>query len=132
MLRAGYSAGDGLDLRPGRSAWPMWQLYAEGARIVDLHETLAYADLRAGRTFAAWQDHGLLAAPFVGLTYEHDNKLMRQNALSGGPGFMLRQWLRETRYKAPQSYVDLVIQYRFRLAGDNRAEGVFATLSFTY
>jgi hypothetical protein len=132
MLRAAYSAGEGQDLRPGKTAWPMWQLYSEAARIVDLHETLAYADFKVGRTFSPPRAAGLLVSPFLGATYAYDNKLMRENTFSGGPGVMLRQWFRQTRYKAPQSYVDVILQYRFRLAGDDRSEGVFATLAYNF
>jgi hypothetical protein len=33
---------------------------------------------------------------------------------------------------APQSYVDLSLQYRLRLGGDKRASGFFLTFSASY
>lgn len=37
-------------------------------------------------------------------------------SLEAGPGLHFRQWYREDKYNAPQSYTDLVIQYRFGLS----------------
>ncbi|MEO6292638.1 MAG: hypothetical protein ABIO88_08455, partial [Burkholderiaceae bacterium] len=47
-------------------------------------------------------------------------------------GVSLRYWFNEDRYNAPRSYMDLSLQYRGRISGDDRAKGVFvrATLNF--
>ncbi|MNN34399.1 hypothetical protein D3C81_1482050 [compost metagenome] len=49
-----------------------------------------------------------------------------------GPGVNMRYWFREDHYKAPQSYVDFSLQYRFKLSGDDRAEGVVLRTTFSY
>ena len=45
-------------------------------------------------------------------------------ALSVGPGLMWRIWYNEDDYHAPRSYLDVVLQYRFRLSDADRAEGL--------
>ena len=132
MLRAAWSETEGLLPVTDRRSWPMWMAYVEAARLTDHRETLGYGDVRYGRAFRISSDSRLLAAPFVGAVYAYDNKLARHDALGAGPGLMFRSWFRETQYKAPQSYLDLTLQDRARVAGDRRGEGFFATLSVTY
>jgi len=54
------------------------------------------------------------------------------DAYSAGVGGSIRYWFGETKYVAPPSYWELRLQYRFRLAGDKRAEGIFAQTSINY
>lgn len=54
------------------------------------------------------------------------------DAYSAGVGGSIRYWFGETKYIAPPSYWELTLQYRFRLAGDKRAEGIFAQTSINY
>lgn len=132
MLRAAWSANAGLLPVLGRRNWPMWMAYVEGARLTEHRESLGFADLRYGRTFSLSSDGGWLAAPFVGAVWAYDNKIARRSALGAGPGVMVRSWFRETPDKAPQSYVDFAVQYRARISGDRRGEGVFGSISVSY
>lgn len=132
MLRAAWSANVGLLPQPGRRDWPMWMAYVEGARLTEHREDLGFADLRYGRTFSLTRDGNWLAAPFVGAVWAYDNKIARRSALGAGPGLMVRSWFRETPDKAPQSYIDYTLQYRARVSGDRRAEGLFGTISLSY
>ncbi|OYX14494.1 MAG: hypothetical protein B7Z15_03745 [Rhizobiales bacterium 32-66-8] len=70
--------------------------------------------------------------PFLAIGGAYDSTLATPGALGAGPGANLRFWFREDRYTAPQSYVDLTLQYRWRLAGDERAEGIFASAFLSY
>ena len=56
----------------------------------------------------------------------------RNSPRSAGAGGSLRYWFGETKYLAPPSYWELTLQYRFRIAGDKRAEGIFAQTSINY
>lgn len=53
---------------------------------------------------------------------------------SAGLGVSFRQWFRETHYRAPQSYVDWSVQYRFNLGNgqSQRAKGLFMALTLSY
>ncbi|MDP1998694.1 MAG: hypothetical protein Q8K22_03765 [Rhodoferax sp.] len=49
-----------------------------------------------------------------------------------GPGLNFRYWFNDDFYTAPRSFVDLSLQYRFKLQGDERAQGFFMTTSISY
>jgi tetratricopeptide (TPR) repeat protein len=132
MVRAAYSATSGLDLQPAETSWQLWQVYGDAAHLVDADETFGLIEGRIGRSFRANPQSRLILAPFAGMHGAYDTGLEREGALGAGVGLWARQWFRETKFVAPQSYVDLTVQYRFRLAGDRRAEGLFASFSVSY
>ena len=133
LLRAAYSAGDGTDLRVDVPEWWMWQVYAEADHYVENHQTIATAEARIGRSYRLdGISNRLVLTPFVAAGVSYDNKLATPEAVGVGPGVNLRYWFREDKYTAPMSYVDINVQYRFRLAGDDRAEGVFAGITVAY
>ena len=131
MVRAAWSSTSGLDLNPGLAATRMHQIYVDVAHLTGAGATFAVVDGRIGRSYQTGGGN-LILAPFVGATLSYDSGLKREAALSAGPGVWLRLWTREDRYRAPQSYIDIALQYRVRLAGDRRAEGLFGNLSFAY
>lgn len=133
LLRAAYSTGDGTDLQVDVPEWWMWQAYAEVGHYVENHQTIATAEARLGRSYRLdGISNRLVLTPFVAAGVSYDNKLATPEALGVGPGVNLRYWFRENKYTAPMSYVDINVQYRFRLAGDDRAEGVFAGITVAY
>lgn len=131
MVRAAWSSTAGLDLHADRSTTRMHQLYVDVAHLTGAKATFAVADARIGRSY---QPGGgaLILAPFVGATLSYDSGLAREVAFSAGPGVWARLWTRQDRYRAPQSYIDLALQYRVRIAGDRRAEGIFGIFSLAY
>jgi len=133
QLRAGYSLGDGGDLRRDRDNWRYWQFYAEASQFLETTQTLASAEARFGHSFRMDAVHpNLVITPFVAAGAAYDSTLARRSAFGAGPGINVRYWFREDRYVAPMSFVDLSVQYRFRLAGDRRAEGWFGFVSLAY
>lgn len=133
MVRAAYSAGQGLDLGPQVRSRPMWNLYGDVARIVDNRQTLGVVDARLGwARRVGTGDDGLVVAPFVGVNFAYDSGFARESATGAGPGVTVRRWFRSTTYAAPRSYVEATVQARARVAGDRRAEGVFASLAIAY
>lgn len=133
LLRAAYSTGDGTDLRVDVPEWWMWQAYAEAGHYVENRQTIATAEARVGRSYRLdGISNRLVLTPFVAVGISYDNKLATPEAFGVGPGLNLRYWFREDKYTAPMSYVDINVQYRFRLAGDDRAEGVFAGITVAY
>lgn len=130
MARLGWSADEGADLRVDRTAWPMWRVYVDIARIIEDEQTIALIELRAGRTFRVRGRATL--SPYAVVRADYDDSLAGSEALGAGLGLTWRAWVRETRYSAPSSYVEASLEYRARLSGDQRAEGVFVTLGFTY
>ncbi|HEY8615975.1 NfrA family protein [Phenylobacterium sp.] len=134
MIRAAWSAGDGLDLRFDRSNWPMWNAYVDVAHITGDGQTLAAADLRAGRSFRLSDDPdgGLVLSPFAGVAASYDDSLSKALAAGWGPGVAARWWFGGQTHQAPRSYLEMALQYRLRITGDARASGLFATFNVAY
>lgn len=133
LLRAAYSTGDGTDLRVDVPAWWTWQIYAEIGRYIESRQTIAAAEARFGRSYRLdGISDRLVLTPFVAAGFSYDNKLATPGAFGIGPGINLRYWFREDKYTAPMSYVDFNVQYRFRVAGDKRAQGIFAGITVAY
>jgi hypothetical protein len=132
MLRAGYSATDGLDLRQDRASWPLRHVYIDVAQLLDAGETFASLEGRVGQSFKLGGQGRTIVAPFIGLSVAYDSGQANPTAVGIGPGVWLRPWFRGDDQTAAQSYIDLVLQYRARVGGDRRAEGFLATLSVSY
>ncbi|MEW6255743.1 MAG: tetratricopeptide repeat protein [Pseudomonadota bacterium] len=133
LFRIAYSAGEGSDLRVDVPEWVYWQVYGEGDYFAVNPETIGNFEARLGRSYRldAISDR-IVFTPFLAVGGAYDSVLATPGALGAGPGANLRFWFREGVYEAPQSYVDLTFQYRFRLAGDERAQGIFASAFLSY
>ncbi|WP_374472177.1 tetratricopeptide repeat protein [Phenylobacterium sp.] len=134
MLRAAYSAGEGLDLRLDEASWPMWSAYVDMAHLLDAGQTLGAGELRLGRSLrlSGGADGGLVLSPFLGAAAGYDDSLERPLALGWGPGLAGRYWMGGTPDQAPRSYVEMALQFRWRITGDDRADGLFATFNLAY
>ncbi len=133
LARVAFSHGDGTDLRYDATNWTMWQIYAEYDRYFQTVENIVAYEARLGRSFRldAISDT-LVATPFLALGGSYDSLFATPSALGVGPGVSLRWWFREDKYTAPMSFIDLNVQYRFKLAGDDRARGVFVGLTLAF
>ncbi len=133
LLRIAFSEGHGTDLRVDAPSWWMWQVYGEAGRYLENPQNIASFEARAGRSFRLdGVSSRLVVTPFLAVAGGYDSLLARPLAVGAGPGINLRYWFREDRHTAPMSYVDVNLQYRVRLGGDERAEGVFAGITLAY
>lgn len=133
LLRAAWSEGRGGGLRQDVSNWNYWQVYAEADRFTEHPQTLGTLDVRYGRAFRMDQaSPRLVLVPYAGLTGGYDNLLAREGTLGIGPGVLARYWFRGDSHHAERSFVELNLQYRLRVAGDDRSKGMFAGLYFSY
>ncbi len=133
LLRAAISGGFGGELNVTAPSWWTGQYYAEAARYMRSGENIADGEARFGRSFRMdGVSDRLVLTPFLGVAANFDSDYATSFALGAGPGVNARYWFREDKYTAPRSYVDVTLQYRFHLAGDNRAQGIFAGISTSY
>ncbi len=130
MVRAAWSMDHGSDLRTDRTSWPTWRAYADLAHIVDDNQTIGLIEARAGRSFRIGSRSVL--TPYAVVRADYDDGLTASDALGAGAGLAWRHWFRESAYSAPASFIELSVDYRGRLSGDDRAEGTFVTLSVSY
>lgn len=141
LLRLGYGSSIGTDLRVDVPAWWTSQLYMEAGRYLQDSRNYFNSEWQLGRSLRLDNiSPRLVLLPHVVAAVEYDSKMrtrtngQRVSGQAGGlgTGLGVRYWINETRYKAPQSYIDLSLQYRERIFGDDRAEGVFARLSYSW
>ncbi|OLL32581.1 hypothetical protein BTH42_06070 [Burkholderia sp. SRS-W-2-2016] len=134
LARLGYSNGVGTDLRYDRANWNSAQVYAETGYYTIANTYYFTSELQGGRSFRlpeAWFHHTTLE-PLAVLGADYNNAYNTPLAVGVGVGVNLRTWFREDRYHAPRSYLDVSIQYRVRIAGDDRATGWFIRSVFNF
>ncbi|NYT58418.1 hypothetical protein H0A65_05700 [Alcaligenaceae bacterium] len=133
LLRAAWSDGQGGALRVDKSNWQYWHIYAEGDYFVKNPQTIGTLEGRYGRSFRFDNVSSNLAiTPYLSLNANYDNLLATRSTVGVGPGLNFRYWFRDDKYHAHQSFVDFNVQYRFRIAGDDRSNGIFAGFYFSY
>jgi len=133
LLQGAYSTGTGTDLAVNASNWFTAQLYAEGGRYLKSGQTYATAGVQAGRSYRLeGVDPNLVLFPHVSMATDYNSDYARKGALGIGPGVSVRYWYRGDVYAAPRSYIEFVLQQRVRIAGDDRARGLFFSTSVSY
>lgn len=136
LLRAGYSGGIGTDLRVDVPNWTTVNFYAEAGRFLQRKQNYATFEAQAGRSFRMGDaDSRLVLFPHVvlGVDYNSARTTVGYNGAAGaGIGIGMRYWFREDRHNAPRSYLDLSLQYRARLMGDERGKGVFLRAALVF
>lgn len=133
LLRIAFSESRGTDLRVDVPSWWMGQIYAEAGRYLEEKQNIANIEARAGHSIRIdGISNRLVLSPFVAVNANFDSLLETKWAVGVGPGVNVRYWFREDKYTAPMSYIDLNVQYRFKIEGDKRAEGLSAGLLFAY
>jgi tetratricopeptide (TPR) repeat protein len=145
LVRLGYGSSIGTDLRVDVPSWWTSQLYAEGGRYLQDKRNYFNSEWQIGRSIRLDSvSRKLVIFPHVVTAFDYDSKMhsevdaMGRNHTSSdkaggvGVGVGVRYWFRESKYKAPQSYVDFSVQYRAKVVGDDSAEGVFARMTYSW
>ncbi|WP_395027490.1 hypothetical protein [Comamonas odontotermitis] len=136
LLRLGYSGGVGTDLREDAGDWTTLNVYAEAGHFFRQKQTYGTVEGQAGRSFRVGDAHSRLVLfphAVLGWDYNSQPTSSGQRSSSGaGLGVGMRYWFREDAYNAPRSYLDLSVQYRARLAGDERGKGWFVRAALHY
>ena len=145
LVRLGYGSSVGTDLRVDVPSWWTSQFYAEGGRYLQDKRNYFNSEWQLGRSIRLDRiSPRLVIFPHVVAAVDYDSKMhsevdaLGRNKTSGdsaggaGVGIGVRYWFRETRHKAPQSYIDFSVQYREKVFGDDSAQGVFARMTFAW
>lgn len=133
LAQVGWSWDHGTDLRVDRPSWWTTRLYAEAGRYLQNDVNYGIASAMVGRSYLVGGDGRTVLFPhlFAGAEYSSDQPGDKM-AAGAGPGVSLRRWFREDTYNAPRSYWDITLQYRARLAGDERMKGFFLNGLLSY
>ena len=135
LPRIAYSASSGTDLRLDTPSWMTTNVYAEVGRYINQHQTYATFEGQLGRSFRLDSiSPKLVLFPHVVLGADYNSSFTSgsKGAVGAGVGMNMRHWFNEDRYNAPRSYVDVSLQYRQRISGDDRAKGVFLRATLAY
>ena len=136
LARAAYFDDFGTERRVDVPSWWTGRFHAEAGRYLQAGTHYATANAELGRTFRIdsvsprWT-----VFPYVVIGADYDNSVRSNGGavpIGAGVGVSTRYVFRESKYDAPRSYVDMSVQYRFRLAGDDRARGVFFNAIYSY
>ncbi|WDZ96240.1 hypothetical protein Herbaro_00200 [Herbaspirillum sp. WKF16] len=133
LAQLAYSDGIGTDLRVDRPAWWTAQWYAEAGRYFRNPQTYGLASAQAGRSFRLDElSPNLVLFPHLTVNGDYNSLNGNKTAFGAGPGVNLRYWFRADRTHAPRSYLDVSLQYRVKIGGDDRAKGFFFTTTLSY
>ncbi|WP_083490141.1 NfrA family protein [Stenotrophomonas daejeonensis] len=133
LARVAWSDGNGGSFRDDARSWGYWNAYAEADRFLESSQTLGTLNLAVGRAYRLDRFcTNCVGIVHVSANVDYDSELARKATLGAGPGVSLRRWFRGDTYHSPRSSIELNLQYRVRLAGDDRSRGVFAGLYFSY
>lgn len=145
LVRLGYGSSIGTDLRVDASSWWTSQLFAEAGHYINDSRDYFNSEWQVGRSYAVGGPGSRwVSFPHVVAAFDYDSKMNSGTDADGstesssgraggiGLGNNVRYWFREDAYNAPRSYVDFSLQYRVKVMGDDRAEGVFARLTYSY
>ena len=145
LVRLGYGSSIGTDLRVDVSSWWTSQLFAEAGHYINDSRDYFNSEWQVGRSYAiGGAGSRWVSFPHVVAAFDYDSKMNSGTDADGstesssgkaggvGVGNNVRYWFREDAYNAPRSYVDFSLQYRVKVMGDDRAEGVFARLTYSY
>ncbi|WP_052420855.1 bacteriophage N4 adsorption protein A [Paraburkholderia ferrariae] len=133
LARLAYSGGFGTGRRIDVPSWWTTQIYAETGRYLNSGETYGTTWIEAGRTYRMDRiSPRWTVFPYLVAGADYDSSIDHSIPTGAGVGISTRYWFRDSKYDAPRSYVDVSVQYRWRLAGDSRARGVFFGTVFSY
>ena len=132
LAQLGYSGGSGGELRVDAPSWWTNRVSAEAGRYFIARQNYALATVETGKSLRPDTDAMWVLFPHLSIAADYDSTAVERVAFGAGPGIGARYWFREDTYHAPRSYLDMTLQYRFRISGAERAEGVFLVTTLLY
>lgn len=133
LARLAYSGGYGIERRVDVPSWWTAQIYAETGAYLNAGSVYATSNLELGRTFRMDRySPKWTVFPYAVIGADYDSSVDHSIPLGAGVGISTRYWFRDSKYDAPRSYVDLSVQYRLKITGDDRARGVFFGAIYSY
>lgn len=133
LARLAYSGGVGIERRVDVPSWWTAQIYAETGTYLNAGSVYGTTNLEVGRTYRMDRySPKWTVFPYAVIGADYDSSVDHSFPLGAGFGVSTRYWFRDSKYDAPRSYVDLSVQYRLKITGDDRARGVFFGAIYSY
>jgi tetratricopeptide (TPR) repeat protein len=133
LARLSYSGGIGTERRIDVPSWWTVSGYAEGGHYISHASNYATAAVEAGRTYRIDRiSPRVTVFPFAVAGADYDTTVDRSVPIGAGVGVSARYAFRDGKYDALRSSIELSIQYRWKITGDDRARGVFCGAVLSY
>ncbi|MGE3475215.1 MAG: hypothetical protein AB7H70_05365 [Rhodospirillaceae bacterium] len=132
LVRAGYSMGLNTDLQPAQPSYWTGQIYGEADYFVNQDRFIGTIEGRYGRDSRIGNSPNLLGSLFASAAYSYDAAERTKSATAIGFGAGLRYWFRQTQYRAPSSFIQFDIMYRWKLGPTDRAAGLVLQSSLSF
>ncbi|WP_206950668.1 NfrA family protein [Trinickia acidisoli] len=133
LARLAYSGGIGTERRVDVPSWWTLSTYAEGGHYIVHPSNYATAVVEAGRTYRLDRiSPRVTLFPYAVFGADYDTTVDRSVPIGAGVGATASYAFRDGRYDTLRSSVELSLQYRWKIAGDDRARGVFFGALFSY
>jgi tetratricopeptide (TPR) repeat protein len=123
LLRTSWGYSDGYDMRPDRDAWNQTILYADAGYLVQHEKTRSlYIEGRQG--WVKKIGNAMMLTPHVTVAARGQRPdPFKVSYVEAGAGVSLKYLFNETRYAAPRSSIELLVQYRKQVAGSQHHGG---------
>lgn len=134
LAQVGYSFELGTAPRLDAASWWSTRLQAEAGRFIGhgRHDSYGLASATLGRSFAV-ADDATVVEPHVFIGAEHRSDAPVARTASGaGVGLSVRRWFRGDATQGPRSSIELTVQYRTRISGDDRMKGPYVTAVLSF
>lgn len=128
-LRGAFSASEGVEPEPGRSNWSYLHVYSDVSYLFENDVTYGITEARYGRAFSIGDAISL--TPYAVARAGIDTGRIEEESFGAGAGLSIRIHFDETDTVAHRGWVDFDVQLRERIAGDESAGGVLASISFS-
>lgn len=132
LLRAGYSIGLNTDIQPLQSWYWTGQVYGEAAYFVDQDRFIGTVEGRYGIDARLGGSPNLLGSLYTSAAFNHDAAEVTKSVGAIGIGTGIRYWFRETQYRAPSSFIQFDIMYRWKIGRSDRAAGLVLQSSLSF
>ncbi|TWO71607.1 tetratricopeptide repeat protein [Caenimonas sedimenti] len=132
LAQAAYSLDLGTDLRVDVPSWWTTRISAEVGRYLEGQRNYALGSVMFGRSFLVGGSGRTVVYPHAVVAADYSSVESPKSAIGAGPGVSVRHWFREDKYTAPRSYVDMTLQYRARISGADRGDGVYFNTLLSY
>ena len=133
LARLAYSGGVGTERRIDKPSWWTVQMYAEGGCYLNAATCYATTNIEGGRSIRIDSiSPKLIVFSYAVFGADYDSSIDHRVPAGAGVGVSTRYWMRDSAYDTPRSFVDLSVQYRWHITGDDRSRGLFFGAIYSY
>lgn len=112
LARASWGFADGYELKPGQASWNHTIVYADVGYLLQREKTKSvFAELRQGRSYN-YLNKAMITPHITVAGRGQRPDPADASYLEVGAGVAVKAFYNETRYEAPRSSAELVVQYR--------------------